>query len=143
MSGAFASLGATATLVATIAVCAGAAAGAGVLVATPVGWGLVAAATASWLGIASYKGAKYFAKRWRWLAGHDADGRRSTLNRLGLLLAVWKKAGPSKREEYAAALYRMANSHNTIPLRHAKRSQPWEWIGTASPWATTRRAPPS
>jgi hypothetical protein len=122
MSGAFASAGATATLVATIAICAGAAAGAGVLVATPVGWGLVAAATASWLGVASYKGAKYLAKRWRWLASHDAGGQRSTLKRLDLLLAVWKKVGPSKREEYAAALYRMANSQNTILTSEARKT---------------------
>jgi hypothetical protein len=121
ISGAFASAGATATLVATIAICAGAAAGAGVLVATPVGWGLVAAATASWLALASYKGAKYFSKRWRWLAGDSADGR-STLNRLGLLLAVWKKAGPGKREEYAAALYRMASSQNMILTGEARKT---------------------
>jgi hypothetical protein len=122
MSGALAGLGATASLVATIAICAGAATGAGVLVATPVGWGLVAAATASWLGLASYKGAKYFAKRWKWLAGHGAGGQHSRLKRLGLLLAVWKKVGPSKREEYAAALYRMASSQNTILASEARKT---------------------
>jgi len=82
----------------------------------------VAAATVSWLGLASYKVAKYFAKRWRWLAGHAVGGQRSTLKRLGLLLAVWKKAGPGKRAEYAAALYRMASSHNTILTAEARKT---------------------
>ncbi|MEY9947869.1 hypothetical protein ABH937_004972 [Kitasatospora sp. GAS1066B] len=108
--GALGSAGGVAALVTSIAVAAGTAAGASVLLATPVGWGLAGAAAALGLGLASYKAWKYFARRWEQLAGPDADGKptRPALARLGKTLAFWKKAGPSKREEYASALYEMA-----------------------------------
>ncbi|MFF7635982.1 hypothetical protein ACFZB9_22975 [Kitasatospora sp. NPDC008050] len=118
--GALGASGSVAALVASIAVAAGATAGASALLATPVGWALAGAAAAVGLGLATYKAWKYFAKRWEQLAEHDADGKptRSPLARLGKTLAVWKKAGPAKREEYAAALYGMAEGgQDADPVR--------------------------
>lgn len=118
--GALGTAGSVAALVTSIAVAAGTAAGASVLLATPVGWALAAAAAAVGLGLASYKAWKYFAKRWERTAEPDADGKptRPALVRLGKTLAFWKKAGPSKREEYASALYEMAkDGQDTDPVR--------------------------
>ncbi|MFI6056256.1 hypothetical protein ACIBCO_40120 [Streptomyces violascens] len=118
--GALGTAGAVASLVASIAVAAGATAGAGALLATPVGWALAGAAAAVGLGLASYKAWKYFAKRWERTAEPDAEGRptRTPLERLGKTLAFWKKAGPGKREEYAAALYAMAEGgQDADPVR--------------------------
>jgi hypothetical protein len=108
--GALGTAGSVAALVASIAVAAGATAGASVLLATPVGWGLAAAAAVAGLSLASYKAWKYFAKRWEQTAEPDADGTTSgsVLGRVGKTLAFWKKVGPSKRDEYASALYKMA-----------------------------------
>ena len=108
--GALGSAGAVASLVASIAVAAGATAGASALLATPVGWGLAGAAAVAGLGLASYKLWKYFAKRWEQAAepGTEGGATRFGLERLGNTLAFWRKTGPGKREEYAAALYRMA-----------------------------------
>jgi hypothetical protein len=121
MSGGFAAAGATAGLVATIAIAAGATAGASVLLATPVGWGLLATATATALGLGAYQAGKYVAKRWKWTAGH-VTGKRSVFKRLGATLAIWTRVGPSKRAEYAAALHRMAGSHNTTLAAEAQRT---------------------
>lgn len=108
--GALGSAGAVASLVASIAVAAGAAAGASVLLATPIGWALAGAAAVTGLGLAGYKVWKFFAQRWERTAEPDADGKptKPALDRLGRTLAFWKPVGPGKREEYAAALYRMA-----------------------------------
>ncbi|MFE3186769.1 hypothetical protein ACFXKR_38855 [Streptomyces violascens] len=125
--GALGSAGAVASLVASIAVAAGAAAGASALLATPVGWALAGAASAAGLGLAAYKMWKYFAKRWEQTAEPDADGNptRTPLDRLGRTLAFWKKAGPGKREEYAAALYRMAEGGqdaDTVRTEEARKT---------------------
>jgi hypothetical protein len=108
--GALGASGSVAALVTSIAVAAGTAAGASVFLATPVGWALAGAAAVTGLGLASYKAWKFFAKRWEQTAEPDAEGKptHSTLPRLGQTLAFWKKTAPSKREEYAAALYTMA-----------------------------------
>lgn len=93
------------------------------LLATPIGWGLAAAASVAGLGLASYKAWKYFARRWERTAEPDADGKptRPPLPRLGKTLAFWKTTGPSKREEYAAALHTMAKGgQDTDQVRTAE-----------------------
>ncbi|MEW1720161.1 hypothetical protein [Streptomyces sp. NPDC093109] len=117
-----------ASLISTIAIAAGATAGAAVLVTTPVGWGLAAAAATVALGLASYKSWKTIAKRWEQSgAASPEDG---TLEHLGKTLAFWRKTGPSKREEYAAALYRYARGTDETQAeiaRNTVRSLGLDW----------------
>ncbi|WP_370061339.1 hypothetical protein [Streptacidiphilus sp. MAP5-3] len=118
--GALGASGSVAALVTSIAVAAGTAAGAGLFVASPIGWALAGAAALVGLGLASYKAWKFFAKRWDQTAEPDAEGKptRAVRDRLGSTLAFWKRTGPSKRQEYAAALYGMAqNSPDADPVR--------------------------
>jgi hypothetical protein len=110
VGGALGASSGVAALVTSIAVASGTAAGAGLLLATPVGWALAGAAAVAGLGLASYKAWKFFAKRWERTAGPGAEGApvRSVPARLRETLAFWRHTAPSKREQYAAALFTMA-----------------------------------
>ncbi len=92
--------GSAAGVVAAIAIAAGAAAGATILAATPVGWAFAGGAVLFGLGLATYQAWKWLRKRW------------NQTGSLAQTLAFWKKAGASKREAYAATLYRMATNQS-------------------------------
>ena len=117
--GALQTAAAVANLVVAIAVAAGlATAGASVLAGTPVGWALTGLAAAVAISFVGYKSWRYFAKRWNLTDEFDEEKpARSFGTRVVETLAFWKKAGPSKREEYASALYRMAKGEEGDPTR--------------------------
>jgi len=49
--------------------------------------------------------------------------KRSTGSRILNTLAFWRKTGPSKREEYAGALYKMANAgSDTVQRQEARKT---------------------
>ncbi|MFF0113585.1 hypothetical protein [Streptomyces prasinus] len=111
VSGATGASGSVAGLVSAAAVGAGATAGAGVLVATPVGWALAGAAAATGLGLASKDAWHYFAKRWEQTAENHPDGHDGDLlEHLGETLAFWRQTGPNQREEYARVLYEFSTA---------------------------------
>ncbi|MEU8709912.1 hypothetical protein [Streptomyces sp. NPDC048565] len=112
LSGALGVSAGVASLISTIAIAAGATAGAAILVTTPVGWGLAAAAAAVALSLASYKAWQTLAKRWE-QTGAEAPGD-SAFRHLGKTLAFWRRTGRSERAQYAAALYRFAQSTDPV-----------------------------
>ncbi|MFJ2173583.1 hypothetical protein ACIOHE_11805 [Streptomyces sp. NPDC087851] len=120
LAGALGVSASVASLISTIAIAAGATAGAAVLVTTPVGWGLAAAAATVALGLASYKAWKTVARRWEQTAAEAPDD--GTLQHLGKTLAFWRKTGPSKREEYAVALYRFADGADPVQAEIARNT---------------------
>ncbi|KAF4405709.1 hypothetical protein [Streptomyces lycii] len=111
MSGALAASGAVASLVATIAITAGAGVGAAALMATPVGWALAATAATAALGVGSYRAWQFFAHRWAQTAGTETGGEaeNSVPGRLKKTLRFWRPTGPKPRERLAAALYQLAS----------------------------------
>uniref|UniRef100_A0AAU3GRG3 Uncharacterized protein n=1 Tax=Streptomyces sp. NBC_01401 TaxID=2903854 RepID=A0AAU3GRG3_9ACTN len=125
LSGALGVSAGVASLISTIAIAAGATAGAAILVTTPVGWGLAAAAATVALSLASYKAWKKIAKRWKQTATEAPED--STLRHLGRTLAFWRRTGPSKRTQYAAALYQFAQS--TDPVQGALARDTVETLG--------------
>jgi membrane protein implicated in regulation of membrane protease activity len=115
--------GGAAALTASIAIAAGAAAGASVLMATPIGWALAGAAAAVGIGLATYQAWKFFSKRWKQAEFNGHGQKRSTGSRILNTLAFWRKTGPSKREEYAGALYKMANAgSDTVQRQEARKT---------------------
>jgi hypothetical protein len=122
VGGALGTAGGAASLVASIALAAGAAAGAGILVATPIGWALAGAATVVGLGLAGYQAWKFYSRRWQ-LTRFDPEGNeRTTLDRIRQTLDIRKKVGPSKRDGYADALYRMATDDQDAVLQKEARA---------------------
>lgn len=110
--------GSIASMVAGVVLAAGVAAGAGVLVATPVGWGLAGAAATVALGSAGWKAWRFFRHRWEQSAAPETAGAHtpSRRDRLRRTLAFWKDVGPNERDQHAAALYEMARDE-TKPER--------------------------
>lgn len=101
--------GSIASMIAGIAMAAGVAAGASVLVATPVGWGLAGAAATVALGVTGWKAWRFFQHRWQQTAVTDVSGEiPSTGRRLRRTLAFWRALDPNERTSHAAALYEMA-----------------------------------
>ncbi|MBC3839855.1 hypothetical protein GXW82_05315 [Streptacidiphilus sp. 4-A2] len=135
--GALGSAGAVAALVVSIAVAAGTAAGAGLLLATPVGWALAGAAATVGLGLASYKAWKYFAKRWQATRKDDAGGLRSGPGRLGRTSPSGRRPGrasarstPRRSTGWPGASRRTPAVSR--PRRRAGPSRPSGWTGRRS-----------
>jgi hypothetical protein len=103
-----ATAGGVAGTVAAIAIASGVAAGASLLVATPVGWALAGMAAVIGLGMAGYTAWRFFSKRWDRTATDATGNKVGTLERIGKTLAFWKSTGPSKRDIYATRLYDLA-----------------------------------
>lgn len=121
LSGALGVSATVASLISAIAIAAGATAGAAILVTTPVGWGLAAAAATVALGLAGYKAWETIARRWEQSGAAAPDD--STMQHVAKTLAFWRKTGPSQREMYASELFEYANgpdetqaeiAHNTL-----------------------------
>lgn len=120
--GALGTAGGVAGLVTSIALAAGVAAGSAILVATPIGWALAGAAALVGLGLASYKAWQFFSRRWKQTELDAQGNKQSTGKRLAQTLAFWKKVGPSKREQYADALYEMAKDRsNKVKYQEARK----------------------
>lgn len=135
----------TAAAVANLVVAAGlATAGASVPAGTPAGWVLTGLAGAVAIGFVGYKSWRYFAKRWNLTDEfYEENPAQSFGTRIVEPLAFWKKAGPSKREEYASALYRMAAGDGADPTREKEAKETIAAAGLEWDGLNMRDAPKS